>query len=109
MERTVPRTRASGAGAGGAALGGASGMPQAAMANALFMVKSSSDIDVDRFDDVAGVAAAVPLGLNLGLAGGVGGAGQEAILAARGLPGQPPAPPGVVAKVGIEFGGRPGL
>src|SRR5438477_9782774 len=73
------------------------------------MTLVSTDRDVHLFDDIALVAAAVPLGSRLGFAFSVGSFAQEAIVAGGGLPRVTPAAPGILAEVGIEPGVGPGL
>src|SRR5947209_6591065 len=69
-----------------------------------------SDRHIELLDDVAGVAAAVPLTARLQLAGVVGRAALERVLPGRlGLPGEAPAPPGVLAQVRVQAGLGPGL
>src|SRR5258708_5593142 len=66
------------------------------------------NLDVHGLNHVAGVAAAVPLGVGLLFAGGARRASHEAMIAALRLPGETPAPPGILAEIRVESGGGPG-
>src|SRR5439155_19274174 len=74
------------------------------------MTLVSSDRDIHALDNIALVAASIPLSGRLGFAFRVGGFGEQTIVGRRGrLPSEAPTAPGVLAEVGVEFGVGPGL